>query len=483
MSRPTTLSPGRAALLIALFMPAAAAARSGECLAAEPDATRIETLEARVMQLEQALAAIRSQLVTIAAPPGDGAEARVGTAALVDTVPSTPLSASLPAVATLRDTSAELTARRPALVPETPVARAQDADQASGGGLHEPGREPYGGYMEVHFNEDEFEPGTADLHRFVLLFGHQFSDRIRFQGEVEIEHGLVEGGEESGELEVEQAYLDFSVNASLSARAGMMLTPIGIVNEKHEPSAFHGVERPFVDTFVIPSTWFANGAGVSGRFGNGFSYRAFLMSPLNAAFFSAEEGFREGRQKGFLDDASNLAAALRLEYTGIRNLRLGASYWNGNTGFEFSDFSANAQFAELDAHYRLGRVDLTGQYVTTRLDDTVQLNRALQRRTGVNPNIAEEMLGYYLEGAVRLRPRTARLGLVGFYRYELFNTQEKMAPGLLPLHEFNRSANTVGFTLFPHPDIALKLDYNFLDNESALIEASDKWNLGIGWWF
>ena len=330
---------------------------------------------------------------------------------------------------------------------------------------------------------DEFEPGTLDLHRFVLLFGHQFSDRLRFQGEVEIEHALVEGGEESGELEVEQAYLDFSILPGLSARAGMMLTPMGIVNENHEPASFHGVERSFVDTFIIPSTWFAAGAGVTGRFGNGFSYKAFATSPLNAAFFNAEEGFRDGRQKGFLDDASNLAAALRLEYTGTPDLTLGASYWNGNTGFEFQDISANAQFFEIDARYRIGRFDLTAQYVSTKLDDSAELNRALQRRSGISPNIAEETLGYYLEGAVQLRPRTSRFGLAAFYRYELFNTQEKMAPGLLPLEEFNRNAHTVGLTLFPHRDVALKIDYSFLGNESTLIEASDRWNLGLGWWF
>ena len=131
----------------------------------------------------------------------------------------------------------------------------------------------------------------------------------------------------------------------------------------------------------------------------------------------------------------------------------------------------------------MGRFDLAGQYVTTQLDETAELNRALQRRSGINPNIAEKMLGYYLEGAVHLRQRTSRLGLVAFYRYELFNTQEKMAPGFLPLGEFNRTAHTVGLTLFPHRDIALKVDYNFLDNESTFITASDKWNLGIGWWF
>ena len=106
-----------------------------------------------------------------------------------------------------------------------------------------------------------------DFHRFVLLFNHSFTDRIRFIGELELEHALVEGLEESGELELEQAYLDFRVNRAFNMRAGMLLAPVGIINERHEPPSFHGVERPFVDTFIIPTTWFDAGAGIHGTFG------------------------------------------------------------------------------------------------------------------------------------------------------------------------------------------------------------------------
>ena len=78
----------------------------------------------------------------------------------------------------------------------------------------------------------------------------------------------------------------------------MLLVPMGIINERHEPPVFHGVERPFVDTVIIPTTWFEGGAGVHGEVGRGFRYRAYVMAPLNALEFSADEGIRNGRQKG-----------------------------------------------------------------------------------------------------------------------------------------------------------------------------------------
>ena len=112
------------------------------------------------------------------------------------------------------------------------------------------------GYMDFHFNNIEHRDATLDFHRFVLLFTHSFSDRVRFVSELEVEHAFVEGLEEAGELELEQAYIDFLVTRELNFRAGMLLVPVGIINERHEPPVYHGVERPFVDTVIVPSTWF-----------------------------------------------------------------------------------------------------------------------------------------------------------------------------------------------------------------------------------
>ncbi|MEE2775692.1 MAG: hypothetical protein VYE73_02885 [Acidobacteriota bacterium] len=347
-------------------------------------------------------------------------------------------------------------------------------------------RLPYGGYMELHFNDHEVSGTSADFHRFVLLFGHDFSDKVRFVGELELEHALVEGGgEQAGELELEQAYLDFQLSPSLSARAGMMLVPIGIINERHEPASFHGVERPFVDTFIVPSTWFSNGFGLTGRFGSGFSFKTFLMSSLDASMFSAGEGLRDGRQKGFEDDFSDPAVVARLEYSGVPGLSLGGTYWTGKTGFGFEplQIDGNTKILEVDAQYAWRRFQLKGQYATTEFDDAGIINRALQGQTGIQPNLAEEMNGHYLEAAYHLFPRRIRNELALFYRYEDFDTQHKMPAGFLPITEFKRDAHVLGLTFFPLPDVAIKADYNFMGNDSNVVEALDTWNVGIGWWF
>ena len=206
------------------------------------------------------------------------------------------------------------------------------------------------GYMDFHYNKNEFEDGRLDFHRFVLLITHNFSDRIRFVSELELEHALVEGLEEAGELELEQAYVDFLLTRRFNLRAGMMLAPVGIINERHEPPVYYGVERPFVDTVIIPTTWFEVGAGVHGEVGRGWRYRAYVMSPLNAREFSAEEGIREGRQKGSDTNIGRPAFTGRLEFVGVRGLTAGASFWTGRSGFEFRPrFDVPVSLGEADA--------------------------------------------------------------------------------------------------------------------------------------
>ena len=367
-----------------------------------------------------------------------------------------------------------LLAAAPALAQDTPSPRAASA----------PPRTNLSGYMDFHYNKPQFNDGTLDFHRFVLLVTHSFSDRIRFVSEVEIEHALVEGGEEKGELELEQAYVDFLLSRRFNVRAGMMLMPVGIINERHEPPVYYGVERPFVDTVIIPTTWFETGAGVHGELGRGWRYRAFVTAPLNAAEFSADEGVREGKQKGSQANAGRVATTGRLEYVGVRGLTVGASWWAGRSGFEFRpQFDVPVTLAEADARYSRNRFEGRLQFAQVWIDNADLLNDALTRRVGVDPNIARALRGFYAEGGYRFI-EAARFGDVGaFVRYENFDTQYRMAAGGIALPQFDRDAWVVGATYWPDPDIAIKTDFTVVRNRSAFIQAPNSFNLGLGWWF
>ncbi len=264
------------------------------------------------------------------------------------------------------------------------------------------------GYMELHLNKVQDLPSEADLHRFVLMVGHRFSDRIKFWSEVEVEHAFVEveGGEETGEVAIEQAYIDLMVHRRFNVRAGMVLVPVGILNERHEPPTFNGVERTMVDTVIVPTTWRDVGVGAFGELGRGFSYRAFAVPGLDATGFSAEEGIAGGRQQGGRADTSDPAVTGRLEYRRA-GLTAGASLWRGGAGFGLIRLDIETPavtVSSLDARYRRGRHELRGQWSMVNISGAADLNRALQIHTGLSPNIASRLLGAYGEAATRVTP-------------------------------------------------------------------------------
>jgi hypothetical protein len=342
---------------------------------------------------------------------------------------------------------------------------------------------PVSGYMDFHVNKPTDLPATVDFHRFVLLFSHRFSDRLRFVGELELEHAVVEGLEEGGEIELEQAYIDFLAKPSLNFRAGMLLVPVGIINERHEPPVFHGVERPFVDTFIVPSTWFDAGAGVHGSLSKGFRYRVYAMAPLDATEFSAGEGLRGGAQHGSEASVRNVAWTGRLEYVGFRGLQTGVSFWRGDTGFNVPRIETAVGLYEFDARFRLGRLEARGQHAHVFVDGAGALNDALARLRGVDPHVAEEMRGSYVEASWRVLPRSAPHDAAVFVRYENFDTQFKMAPGSNKLPQFDRDAWVIGATYWVDPDVALKFDYSHVRNQSTVVPAPRSVNVGLGWWF
>jgi hypothetical protein len=367
-----------------------------------------------------------------------------------------------------------------ALLAPAASASAQDASPppppASSTGLS--------GYMDFHYTKARGQDGELDFHRFVLLVTHRFSDRIRFVSELELEHAFVEGLEKAGELELEQAYVDFLLSRSFNVRAGVLLMPVGIINERHEPPVYYGVERPLVDTVLVPSTWFEAGAGIHGEVGRGWRYRAYVTSPLNAAEFSAEEGVRNGRQKGSRTNIGRAAATGRVEFVGVRGLTAGASVWAGSSGFEFRPrFDVPVRLFEADVRYARNRFEGRAQLAQVGIRGAGDLNDAIARTTGVSPNVARTLRGGYLEASYRVISGAAWGDIGAFARYENVDTQFRMPSGYVPLKEFDRDQWVVGATYWPEPDIAIKVDYVHQRNRSAIMRAPRSFNIGLGWWF
>jgi len=320
-----------------------------------------------------------------------------------------------------------------------------------------------GGYGEMHYanlNTDGVEERELDFHRMVLFFGYDFNDRIRFVTEFEVEHLLVSAGSQ-GAVEIEQAYIEMDLKDNLKFRSGVMLMPIGIVNETHEPPTFYGVERPIIETTIIPSTWYSAGISLTHSLDNGVSYDIMLSEGLKTedpTFDSSAEPFnlKAGKQKGSFADAFDLAVTARIAYRGITGLEL-AAYAQYQPDLDQSAEISYADSATLvggHVKYQVGNITTTALY--SRWDLAGEQAKAAEQ---------DVQDGGYVEMSWRA---DQAWGIFG--RHSVWSqTTDQSA-----------TQSDVGINYYPHPDVVFKADYQ-IQNEDA--GNSDGFHLGMGYQF
>ncbi len=324
-----------------------------------------------------------------------------------------------------------------------------------------------GGYGELHYNNIDADDSSKDkdeidFHRFVLFFGHEFTDRLRFNSELEFEHALTKDtadGSGPGEVELEQAYIEYDINDQLTTRGGLFILPIGILNETHEPNTFYGVERNDVENIIIPTTWWAGGAGLSGHHASGLSWDLAIHEGLKMPTDSYR--VRSGRQKTAEANANDLAYTGRVKYTGIPGLELAASLnYQTDASQEGSDGLDEGLLFSAHAVYQNGPFALRALYAEWNFDGS-----------GVKAANADEQKGWYLEPS--FKPRKD-LGL--YARYEDIE-------GARSRDKFDQWE--IGLNYWPHEDVVLKADYRNRDHDLSTESGRnfDAFDLGIGYHF
>ena len=342
-----------------------------------------------------------------------------------------------------------------------------------------------GAYGEITYNQPESSNGELDVQRLVLLFGYKFSDKAQFVTEIELEH--VE------EIFVEQAFVNYAVASNFSVRGGLMLVPMGIVNEFHEPTTFNGVERPAIDNAIVPTTWREIGVGVTGRVNDiSLGYQAYIFNGFKSTtadgeggvsgFLKGSDGLRGGRQKGIKSTVNSPTLSTKLDYYGIPGLRLGLSGYFGKTQAtddvqDIDGANIGVTMIGLDARYAYQRFTARGQFINASLSDTEAYNNLTGRDLG------SQLQGWYLEGAYNLLSQEKSQRLFAFARYEKYDTHADTAGGLVRNDAYNRTDVTTGLSYHIAPGVVLKGDYQFRDNAASGGDVDNRLNFGIGVWF
>ena len=333
-----------------------------------------------------------------------------------------------------------------------------------------------GGYGEVTYNDPDEGASELDVQRLVILLAYKFDDRVSFITEIEYEHVK--------EVYIEQAWLNYALNDNTNLRAGLLLVPMGIVNEYHEPTTYNGVERPTLDNKIVPTTWREIGIGVSGRLNNmNMRYQAYIMNgpkSYDGTYkLKGANGLRGGRQKGAESIGSNSNFASRLDFYGILGLRLGISYYNGKTQTidkSMIGTQVGVSMTGLDARYVKNNFSARYQYINANLTDTNQYNRVSGKDLG------SQMSGYYVEAAYNLLPIDARQRFDVFVRYEDLDQHKSVTQSLRKNLSYHMQEWTVGVSYHLSKGSVFKMDYQS-KGTAANDNTKGQINMGIGVFF
>ena len=353
-----------------------------------------------------------------------------------------------------------------------------------------------GGYVQIDYNQPFGDTirqnGTLDVHRLVIFIGHKFNDKLSFFSEIEVEHVK--------EIFVEQAFLEYKLTSWMNLRGGLVLIPMGIVNEYHEPPTFNGVERPNLDKYIVPTTWREIGIGLAGNVPDAaLNYQIYIVNgPLSydngTALFNGKDGIRKGRQKGAKSTFSaspNLS--MKVNYYGVQGLTIGlAGYFGKSQSTLYNGIEKNnaAMLAQADSSVvRMRMVGVDARYLRKGFQARAQFNytafsNTFQYNTFTGSDLGSEMIGFFVEAGFDMLSlaKNIKPQLIIFSRYEVYHTQQATTPETVINSLYNRSDVTAGLHFKPTPRTSFKADYQLFNNQAAE-SGKQQFNLGIGVWF
>lgn len=369
-----------------------------------------------------------------------------------------------------------------------------------------------GGYAEAEYVNPVAGPPAksfVDVHRLVLFVSHGFNDKLSFHSELEVEHVITElvrkpttittidkvsaNGDSvttkqttindvtsPGYVAVEQAFIDYRLGETSGFRTGLLLVPVGIINETHEPNTYNGVVRPLYANSFIPTTWRDLGVIAYGNPIEGLHLKGGVMAGFLGSNIGGATGLRGGRQKGGKSNAENMSLVGRAEYT-MPYAKFGLSTWfggtsGGDTAIGEGSFDGSVLLVAGDVRAEYQGLFLRAEGGVIDIPDAEKLQKVYKKNPG------ERMVGGYVELAYDVLPLVlpeTEHALMPFVRYEKIDTHFEV-PSNVVANELNAQTQVVaGLTWKPHTQVSFKADYSWLSNEAG-VNGSEFVKLGVG---
>ncbi len=380
------------------------------------------------------------------------------------------------------------------------ASAAPDASSAVDDVIAEAPATTVGGYAQINVtsvrrgSDADFET-SATVDRLVLLLSHRLSQSIRAHVEIEWEDAIA-CSTCAGATEVEQAFVDWQwFDEAMVLRSGLVLVPMGLINQWHEPPVFHGVERPGLDQTVIPTTWRELAVGFTGDLEGGWSYEAYVGSSLQPQELGPQ-GLVGARSLGADARLQAVAGFGSLQYEPLLGLSLGLTAYATDAGANGEYFTSEGDpvdftfpvyggslFARL--HRRGVEAKLVGAaFLLPEAGALMNAHRAdggllfpNADRTGAVPT---RIQGGYAELAYDLLHGTpSGHQLLPFVRAETYDTQAAVPDGFRSNRALTVRELTLGVSYRPIPQLVFKSDVQWRDRRYGLDEL--QLNAGMGY--
>ncbi len=290
---------------------------------------------------------------------------------------------------------------------------------------------------------------TFDNHHANIFFEAALRPNLTAHSEIELEH--------SGDVvEVDQAFFEWTVNDALSLDFGRFYTPFGIERFVWYSPTNALVSRPEPMRRIVPGNFYANGVMGQGVLDAGessiFTYEVALSDGLGDAAVTDRRGSRQTR-----DNNSARALSGRLAVAANRNFEIGASYHGQRYS---SDGDLDLTFLGFDLAGRWKGWEARAEYVEASLDTSENDGFGGVVR---GPDLEQD--GWYTQvgyNFVWFRDLLPSLGLVG--RYDRVDLDRSLRGA------DDQQYLSLGLNALIYDHFRAKVEYRFADEDGPRLD-------------
>lgn len=345
-------------------------------------------------------------------------------------------------------------------------------------------------YYNYEYDTDVNLKDKIDLERVNFYLGYQYNDWIRFQSEIEFEHGGTGSAldldtqeefgeyeseiEAGGEVKIEQAFIEFGVAKNFNIRAGRMKIYVGLSQTLDDVDDYFTTHRPEMENEILPLGWYENGIECNGTFLRKFKYRIAVTNGLDASGFSSRGWIKDGYQQRFeMSNIESFAYSATLDYKFGKNpytfVGISAYVNDAAANRPKNDMKETAYVKIIEGHVSYNerhlKFDSTLLYGDLENSNIVtKKNSSLSNNLGVKRTpVGKTVIGFSCEAGYEvlhfINPQTKQK-VYPFMRYDYYDTMHSVEGTVIDNPRWERSAITGGFNWFIIKQVIFKAHYS-----------------------